>query len=190
MMKRLATDCAGQSTWNDSTLTTEEREQPPAEQRPNALDEVDLEPFIAPVPGRMQTDDIAYLKSRGAFTLPGQKLRNALLRSYFEYVHPFMPIIDMDEFLEAMRRDGKHTRLSLLLYQAVMFAGVACVHKEYLEGLGFDSRQQARKEFFHRVRFLKPLQLASTWTYMTPFSPCDNARYAGRSGGRVMSQID
>ncbi|KAF5242940.1 hypothetical protein FANTH_8436, partial [Fusarium anthophilum] len=82
------------------------------------------------------------------------KLRNALLRSFFAHIHPFMPIIDMDEFLEAISSDGRHLQISLLLFQAVMFAGAACIPMCYLQRLGFDSRKDAREELFARVRLL------------------------------------
>ncbi|KAF5541288.1 salicylate hydroxylase [Fusarium mexicanum] len=82
------------------------------------------------------------------------KLRNALLRSFFTHIHPFMPIIDMDEFLEAISSDGRYLQISLLLFQAIMFAGAACIPMCYLQRLGFDSRKEAREEFFNRVRLL------------------------------------
>ncbi|QGI85730.1 hypothetical protein CEK25_012459 [Fusarium fujikuroi] len=118
---------------------------------------VELEPFLIPLPQRIRTDDIAYLKSRGALTIPPLQIRDALLRSYFTYVHPFMPAIDMDEFLGAIEYGGKNQRISFLLFQAVMFAGAACTPMCYLEKLGFSSRKGAREELFIRVRFLYDL---------------------------------
>ncbi|KAF4443577.1 cutinase transcription factor 1 beta [Fusarium acutatum] len=114
----------------------------------------ELEPFIVPMPSRMRTNDIQFLMSRGALTLPDPQLRNALLSSFFTHIHPFMPAIDMDEFLEAIRSDGRHFKISLLLFQAVMFAGAACIPMRYLQKLGFDSRKDAREELFTRVRLL------------------------------------
>ncbi|RBA14400.1 cutinase transcription factor 1 beta [Fusarium proliferatum] len=105
----------------------------------------------------MRTEDIAYLKSRGAFTIPPAQIRNALLRSYFTYVHPFMPVIDMDEFLGAIECDGRNQNISFLLFQSVMFAGAACTPMCYLEKLGFNSRKEAREELFTRVRLLYDL---------------------------------
>ncbi|KAF5701109.1 cutinase transcription factor 1 beta [Fusarium mundagurra] len=115
---------------------------------------IKLDPFIIPLPSSMRTGDISYLMSRGALTLPDLKLRNALLRSFFTHIHPFMPVIDMDEFLGAIRSDGRHLQISFLLFQAVMFAGAACIPMCYLEKLGFASRMDAREELFTRVRLL------------------------------------
>ncbi|KAF4340668.1 cutinase transcription factor 1 beta [Fusarium beomiforme] len=113
-----------------------------------------MEPFLIPLPSRMRPDDVAYLKSRGALAIPNTKLRNALLRSYFTHIHPFMPVIDMDEFLRAIESDGRYHRISFLLFQAVMFAGAACIPMCYLEKLGFNSRKEAREDLFARVRLL------------------------------------
>ncbi|KAF5574288.1 cutinase transcription factor 1 beta [Fusarium pseudoanthophilum] len=102
----------------------------------------------------MRKNDIQFLMSRGALTLPDPQVRDALLRSFFTHIHPFMPIIDIDEFLDAIRSDGTHLKISLLLFQAVMFAGAACIRMCYLQKLGFDSRKDAREELFTRVRLI------------------------------------
>lgn len=44
-------------------------------------------------------DDLEYLRLKGAFVFPEVRVRDALVRAYFHYVHPFFPIIDIQEFL-------------------------------------------------------------------------------------------
>lgn len=67
---------------------------------------------------------------KGALTLPEEPLRSELLRSHFDFVHPYMPLLNRKEFLgSATSDDGSKGKISLLLFQAVMFTGSAvCLH--------------------------------------------------------------
>lgn len=109
--------------------------------------------FIKPLATCVDRDDIAYLQSKGALLAPDLQLQNALLWSFFEYVYPFLPVVDIEEFLGSVHdRQGTSGQVSLLLYQAVLFAGTAHVNMDHLKGAGFSTRREARKAFFHRVR--------------------------------------
>ena len=111
-----------------------------------------LPDFIRGLPQRLQSDDIDYLATKGALTVPDVELRNELLKSYIHYVHPYMPLLDLEEFLQTIaRNDGIH-RMSLLLFQAVMFAGTAFVDMKHLRAAGYPNRKAARKVFFQRAR--------------------------------------
>jgi hypothetical protein len=115
-----------------------------------------LPDYIRGLPPRLQHEDIDYLAAKGALTLPDVELRNELLKSYIHYVHPYMPLLDLDEFLQTIaRNDGIH-RMSLLLFQAVMFAGTAFVDMEHLRNAGYPNRKLARKVFFQRARVCTP----------------------------------
>lgn len=48
------------------------------------------------------------------FLVPQRRLRRELLRSSLELVHPYVPIIDVHEFLHAIHQDGGES-ISLLL---------------------------------------------------------------------------
>jgi hypothetical protein len=114
-----------------------------------------LPDFIRPLPARFMSVDIDYLHAKGALTIPDLELRNELLKSYIQYVHPYMPLLDLNDFLRNIaRNDGIH-RLSLLLFQAVMFAGTAFIDFKHLRAAGFESRKAARKIFFQRARVCK-----------------------------------
>lgn len=113
------------------------------------------------MPGHIKIEDLTYLSVKGALTLPSAPLQKALTRSYFEYVHPFMPILDIEQFLESVGSNGKGEQVSLLLYQAIMFAGAAYVDVGDLEMGGFSSRKHAREELFHRARVSYGLQFST-----------------------------
>lgn len=109
--------------------------------------------YIKPLPHRMNADDIHYLWKKGALSIPATTFRNELIRCYVEYVHPYMPLIDLNEFLQIVDDGHGHSgKLSLLLFQAVMFAGTAFVEMSYLENAGFSTRKAARKAFYQKAR--------------------------------------
>lgn len=118
-----------------------------------------LPPYIRPLPAHIQAEDVEYLVKKGALTLPDEDLQCALLRAYIQYVAAFMPLLDLAPFYTAIALRGEGAQpVSLILVQAVMFAGVAYVDLEYLTSRGFTSRKSARKVFFDRVRLLYGLE--------------------------------
>lgn len=85
-----------------------------------------LPQFIKPTPPRIPVEDLEFLAKKGALQLPDENLRNELLKAYFKFVHPFMPLLDRKEFMEIMMGvDPSRKKIGLLLFQAVMFAGSA-----------------------------------------------------------------
>lgn len=109
--------------------------------------------FIKPLPARIGPDEIAYLEKKGALTVPSIGLRNELLRAYIEFVHPYMPLLDLYDFIMIVESgSGVLGRISLILFQAVMFAGSAFVDMQHLHNAGYLSRKEARKDFFQKTR--------------------------------------
>lgn len=65
-------------------------------------------------------EDLDYLRIKGVFSLPAAPICDALIRAYFHYVHPFLPIIDVGSFLcmyESDEREkvGVHLLWSMFL---------------------------------------------------------------------------
>jgi hypothetical protein len=108
--------------------------------------------FLKPLPNRLPPEDIEYLGSKGALDIPSRELRNELLRCYVQWVHNFMPLLDLHEFLRCIAENNSDPGISLLLFQAVMFAGTAFVGIKYLQNAGFPTRRSARIAFFGRVK--------------------------------------
>ena len=120
-------------------------------EQPDAL--AQLPAFIKPLPAKIASEDVKYLHTKGALTLPSMPLQNALLRAYVEYVHPYMPLLELHDFLNMINApDGRMGQVSLFLYQAVMFSATAFVKSKYLSEAGFASRKAARKAFFTKAR--------------------------------------
>lgn len=112
-----------------------------------------LPAFIKPLPPRIALEDAKYLHTKGALTLPSLQLQNALLHAYVEFVHPYMPLLELHQTLNIINsRDGFSGQISLFLYQAVMFVATAFVGGKHLKEAGYSSRKAARRDFFHRTR--------------------------------------
>lgn len=109
--------------------------------------------FIKPLPPRIGADEITYLEKKGALTVPSVGLRNEMLKAYIEFVHPFMPLLDLYDFVMIIESgNGSLGRISLILFQAVMFAGSAFVDMHHLHNAGYATRKEARKDFFQKTR--------------------------------------
>lgn len=99
----------------------------------------------------MSGDNFRYLQETGILSVPEKSLRNALLESYIEFVHPYMPVVELHDFIRVINQEGGET-VSLIVFQAVMFAGSAFVDVAHLNAAGFTSRKAARKELYQKAK--------------------------------------
>jgi len=147
--------------------------------------------YVKSLPARLTPDDVLYLERKGALTIPPDPIRNELLRCYVEFVHPFMPLLDIHDFVGTIDHpDGSQT-ISLLLFQAVMFAAVATVDMKHLKLLGYENRRDARRDFFAKTRILYDFDveadrisliqslLLMTYWYETPDDQKDSHHWMG-----------
>lgn len=113
-----------------------------------------LPDFIKPVSSHLTLDDIDYLHRKGAFEIPSVQFLEAVLRSYVEHFHPFMPLLDPISLLQCTKRpiSGPLPKISILLLQAVIFVGVTFVDEGVLQKAGYSTRRLARKMFYERAR--------------------------------------
>ncbi|KAH6845492.1 fungal-specific transcription factor domain-containing protein [Chaetomium sp. MPI-CAGE-AT-0009] len=148
--------------------------------------------FIRPIPDRILSEDRQYLARKQVFTLPPLRLQNALLAAYVEYVHPYMPLMELHDFLRVVGdRSGASGKISLFLYHAVMFSATAFVDESLLRDAGYDSRRDARRAFFSRTRLLYDFDyetdrlilvqglLLMTYWYETPDDQKDTWHWMG-----------
>ncbi|KAJ4983702.1 cutinase transcription factor 1 beta [Stagonosporopsis vannaccii] len=148
--------------------------------------------FIKPLPAKIGPEEISYLEKKGALTVPKGTLRSEMLRAYIEFVHPYMPLLDLHDFLTVIdRSDGSKGKVSLILFQAVMFAGSAFVDMSHLRSAGYATRKEARKDFFQKTRILYDFDYESdrvslvqallllTYYYETPDDQKDTWHWMG-----------
>jgi hypothetical protein len=121
-----------------------------------------------PFPRHLEAPDLLYLHSRDALTLPNEDLQIHLLKAYIEFVDGGMPLLDLEDFLSTVkygyqnldgqkgigveRENANKKQISFLLFQAVMFAGVEYVSMGALREAGYETREDAQRVFFSRVR--------------------------------------
>lgn len=145
----LLTPETGTNTWNQHAS---HHRRPFQHQSPTGT--TTLPPFIASLAARIPTEDLDFLVRKGAFTLPEPDMWIEIIRGYMLSVHPFMPMLDYRQFIRTIFDNREDDQISLLLFQAVMFAGVHSLPLAAIRKLGFDSTKQARHVFFHRARLL------------------------------------
>ncbi|KAA8645597.1 hypothetical protein EYZ11_001810 [Aspergillus tanneri] len=116
---------------------------------------LDEEPrFLKPLPPRIAPEDLEFLRFRGALSIPESGLRNELLRCYIKWVHSFMPVLNLQEFLRCIAENDLNGNISLLLFQAVMFVATAFVDLKHLQAAGYTTRKSARSAFYTKLRLL------------------------------------
>lgn len=152
---------------------------------------VHLPAYIKPLHDRLGMDEIVYLEKKGALTIPPTPLRDELLRCYAEFIHPFMPLLDLGELVGIIDRNDGEQSVSLLLFQAIMFAGVASADISFLKAAGYDTRREARRDFFQKTRLLYDFDyevdrisliqslLLMTYWYETPDDQKDSHHWMG-----------
>jgi hypothetical protein len=123
----------------------------PSDQRPMTVD-AGLPGFVKALPAHLTAEDTEYLRHRGIFQIPATGCRNEILRAHFQFVHPLMPLLDIESFIGPMLQSSPPEKISLLLLYAVLCSGAAHVEIGVLHALGYQSRKAARKAFFDRAR--------------------------------------
>lgn len=118
-----------------------------------------LPPYIQPFPSRIGPDELDFSMKKGAHIIPDLKLRNELLRNYVEFVHPSLPVLDLNDLLLSVELNGRGARVSLLLFQAVMFVASAFVDEKYLLEADLPDRKEARKLFFQKIKVFTRLSV-------------------------------
>lgn len=150
-----------------------------------------LPAYIKPLPAKFGQDDIIYLRNKGALTIPDCELRDQLLKSFIENIHPFMPLLDLNSLVRAIDGNDGLEQISLLLFQSIMFAAIASVEMMYLKNAGYATRREARRDFFNKTRLLYDFDyeadrvsliqalLLMTYWYETPDDQKDSQHWMG-----------
>lgn len=98
----------------------------------------------------LDIDDIRYLESKGALSIPSASLQSELLESYIQFVHPFLPLLDLPQFLRLVQT--KSSKISLCLFQTLMFAASTFVNIGALRREGYATRREAKDGFFQKAK--------------------------------------
>lgn len=100
---------------------------------------------------KMDKVELDILHKRGALTLPPRAVSDDLIKTYFKWVAPVMPIINKTRFMQQYRDPNNPP--SLLLLQAVFLAGSrACTNAQLMDSNG--STIPAATTFYNRAKAL------------------------------------
>lgn len=128
-----------------------------------------LPSFIQPLDNsRFDEHDLEYLAHKNVFELLPETLAKATISRYAEFIHPMAPAFDIGEVLNIM--SGSSTKqMPLLLYHAMMTAGLRSVQHDIILKHGFTSRSEARGMCYEKAKVSEalPVQL-STLTDAAP----------------------
>jgi len=118
--------------------------------------------FIRLDSSRYDSDDIAFLNSKGCLSIPSPLLLEQFVRQYFLHIQPCTPIIDESVFWNMFRQSlsgEPDLEIPLLLFQAMLFACSPYISLETAQQCGFDDRRHAWNSFYQRAKVsLKYLQ--------------------------------
>ena len=109
--------------------------------------------YVRPTPSSVAQDDTDHLARKNVFALPSESFRNSCITSYIHWVHFFLPLLDLRDFLAILAHpDGSCGQVSLLLLYAVMLGGATFAPQSEITKAGYTSRFAARRDFFQRCK--------------------------------------
>ena len=109
---------------------------------------VDIRGYVSGWPNHSVQGDLEYPETK----IGSVRFRNALLKSYVLWVHPQVPVLDLDNFLCVIAKNDGQNSISPLLYHVVMFAACAFVDISHIHHEGYTSRRVARHVMFRRLK--------------------------------------
>jgi hypothetical protein len=103
---------------------------------------------------RMTPEDHAFLNSKGCLQLPARDLLDDFIRQYFLNCQLSTPIIDEAHFWKVYRspQNEKAPKISLLFFQAMLFASSPYVSLESAQACGFEDGRAAWNAFYQRAK--------------------------------------
>ncbi|RDL30386.1 uncharacterized protein BP5553_10264 [Venustampulla echinocandica] len=99
-----------------------------------------------------QLDDIdnEYLVKKGVFDLPLPHHLDTLIKTYFDHVYPFAPMINRADFIRGYQSGD----CSLFLLRVILTPASLHAPADVLSACGFASRSAAQESFFSKAKLL------------------------------------
>lgn len=110
--------------------------------------------------------DVNFLELQGCLRVPTRALLDEFLQQYFLHVHPLLPLINegdiWDMYCLNPNTSSGSERISLLLFQSILFASCNFVSKNSIKALGYPSIRAARAALYRRAKLLYDLESESS----------------------------
>ncbi|KAI0479874.1 hypothetical protein F4859DRAFT_477602 [Xylaria cf. heliscus] len=101
----------------------------------------------------LMPQDVAYLRSKGVFSVPSEHVCQALLIAYFHHIHPILPVVDAAAVLTAFRTGGAAS-LKLGLLWSMFSVAANHVDEAIVRQAGYQSHKDMKKAMFTRAKCL------------------------------------
>jgi hypothetical protein len=101
--------------------------------------------------------DVNYLETQGCFRVPTREILDEFVQQYFLHFHPMLPMINEGDFWDMYGHSGhggSGDRMSLLVFQAMLFSSCTFVSKASIKALGFPTIRAARATLYRRCKLL------------------------------------
>ncbi|KAL7784343.1 fungal-specific transcription factor domain-containing protein [Trichoderma ceciliae] len=137
-----------------------------ADQSTVSIDEIrysshDTLPFIrTPELGHVSALDIRFMQLNGCFDLPPMPILNEFVRIYFLHLHPIVPLLDEGDFWDSFSCTNGE-KISLLVFQTIIFAACAFIPGAIAEATGFDCPRAATAAFYKKSKILYDFEVES-----------------------------
>ncbi|KAF5621927.1 cutinase transcription factor 1 beta [Fusarium sp. NRRL 52700] len=104
--------------------------------------------------------DLNYMEAQGCLHVPSRPILDNFVEQYFRVHQALLPLLNEGEFWEMYSQKestGAQSTISLLVFQAMLFASCNFVSLHIIKKLGFPSLRTARAEFYRRTKLLYDL---------------------------------
>ena len=120
----------------------------------------DLPDYVQPLSDGLDEDDLTYLLKKGVLSLPKEDFRNVCLCRYVEFVHPVLPLLELNETLTIIgTSNGQNGKISLLLLNVIIYAALPFVESKHIRSAGYASKLAARTVFYKKSKVIPVLHL-------------------------------
>ncbi|KAF5611186.1 cutinase transcription factor 1 beta [Fusarium subglutinans] len=104
--------------------------------------------------------DLNYMEAQGCLHVPSRPILDNFVEQYFRVHQAHLPLLNEGDFWEMYSQEestGPQSTISLLVFQAMLFASCNFVSLQIIKKLGFPSLRAARAEFYRRTKLLYDL---------------------------------
>lgn len=109
---------------------------------------------------RIPHQDFNFLETQGCMRVPIRPWLDEIVQQYFLHVHPFLPLVHEGDFWDLYQHDGEEPtgeKVSLLLFQAMLFASCTFVSESTMKALGYPDIRSMRGTLLRRAKLLYDL---------------------------------
>ncbi|KAJ6095170.1 hypothetical protein N7467_002683 [Penicillium canescens] len=102
----------------------------------------------------LSSEDTVILDGKGCLDLPDHNATDEFVKHYFKRIHPLVPVLDEAKFWRSYLDTNTGRKVSLFVFQSMLFASCPLVCLSILRRCGFSDRRDAREKLYNRAKLL------------------------------------